>query len=108
MAAPNMGAALTNAKNIARLVMFGGATVYAATHSIFNVEGGHRAIVFNRLVGIKDTVSRARRPPRRLRHGWRASLMVGSLERRSTARARTWSFPCLSGPSSTTSARALA
>lgn len=61
MAAPNAaGNAVNAAKNIARLVLFGGATVYAGTHSLFNVEGGHRAIVFNRFSGIKDTV-RARR-----------------------------------------------
>ncbi|KAK4766131.1 hypothetical protein SAY87_007773 [Trapa incisa] len=30
--------------------------VYAAGNSLYNVEGGHRAIVFNRVVGIKDKV----------------------------------------------------
>jgi prohibitin 2 len=40
----------------ARLLAFGGAATYAAFNSLFNVEGGHRAIVFNRLVGVKDTV----------------------------------------------------
>lgn len=35
----------------------GGAGVYALSNSLFNVEGGHRAIVFNRLVGIKDKVA---------------------------------------------------
>lgn len=29
---------------------------YSLTQSLFNVEGGHRAIVFNRFQGIKDTV----------------------------------------------------
>lgn len=38
------------------MLLGGGALVYAATHSLFNVEGGHRAIVFNRLVGIKEKV----------------------------------------------------
>jgi hypothetical protein len=45
--------------NLAKVLVGGGLAVYGATHSIFNVEGGHRAIVFNRLVGIKDTVRRA-------------------------------------------------
>ena len=42
--------------NLAKVLVGGGLAVYGATNSIFNVEGGHRAIVFNRLVGIKDTV----------------------------------------------------
>nr|GEX00068.1 prohibitin-1, mitochondrial-like isoform X1 [Tanacetum cinerariifolium] len=33
-----------------------GLGLYAAGHSFYNVEGGHRAIVFNRLVGVKDKV----------------------------------------------------
>lgn len=33
-----------------------GIGLYAAGHSLYNVEGGHRAIVFNRLVGVKDKV----------------------------------------------------
>ena len=46
--------------NLARLLLGGGLAVYGAANSLFNVEGGHRAIVFNRLVGIKETVSSAR------------------------------------------------
>lgn len=41
---------------LARAVILGGATIYGAANSLFNVEGGHRAIVFNRLSGIKETV----------------------------------------------------
>jgi len=37
--------------------IIGGLGLYGATHSLYNVEGGHRAIMFNRLVGIKDKVS---------------------------------------------------
>jgi prohibitin 2 len=44
------------AGRLLRLAVFGGATVYGLSNSLFNVEGGHRAIVFNRLVGIKDRV----------------------------------------------------
>lgn len=33
-----------------------GIGLYVAGHSLYNVEGGHRAIVFNRLVGVKDKV----------------------------------------------------
>jgi prohibitin 2 len=37
-------------------VVGGAAGVYAASNGFFNVEGGHRAIVYNRVVGIKDTI----------------------------------------------------
>uniref|UniRef100_A0A1J3DBR9 Prohibitin n=2 Tax=Noccaea caerulescens TaxID=107243 RepID=A0A1J3DBR9_NOCCA len=36
--------------------IIGGLGLYGATHSFYNVDGGHRAIMFNRLVGIKDKV----------------------------------------------------
>jgi prohibitin 2 len=42
--------------NVGRVVLFGGAAVYGLSNSLFNVEGGHRAIVFNRVFGIKETV----------------------------------------------------
>lgn len=45
---------------IARLIKLGvGATaaVYFASNCLFNVDGGHRAVVFNRLTGIKDKAS---------------------------------------------------
>jgi len=29
---------------------------YGAYHSVYNVEGGHRAVVFNRITGMKPTV----------------------------------------------------
>eukprot|EP00878_Enallax_costatus_P001352 GHUV01001499.1.p1 GENE.GHUV01001499.1~~GHUV01001499.1.p1 ORF type:complete len:284 (+),score=49.41 GHUV01001499.1:263-1114(+) len=54
MAASNFSAAAVG--NLAKLLVGGGIVVYGATNSLFNVEGGHRAIVFNRLVGIKDEV----------------------------------------------------
>lgn len=41
---------------VARVLLLGGAAVYGIANSIFNVEGGHRAIVFNRISGIKETV----------------------------------------------------
>lgn len=41
---------------LAKVLIVGGAAVYGATHSLFNVEGGHRAIVFNRIAGIKEKV----------------------------------------------------
>uniref|UniRef100_A0ACD5UNQ9 Uncharacterized protein n=1 Tax=Avena sativa TaxID=4498 RepID=A0ACD5UNQ9_AVESA len=40
----------------AKVLLLGGAVVYAATNCLYNVEGGHRAIVFNRIQGIKDSV----------------------------------------------------
>ena len=39
-----------------RLAAVGVVSVYGLSNSIFNVEGGHRAVIFNRVVGIKDTV----------------------------------------------------
>lgn len=39
-----------------KVALFGGAAVYAATNSLYNVDGGHRAIVFNRIDGVKDKV----------------------------------------------------
>lgn len=44
------------AGTLARVLLLGGAAVVGAVNSLFNVEGGHRAIVFNRLTGIKETV----------------------------------------------------
>ena len=40
-----------------QVLAVGGAGVYGLANSLFNVEGGHRAIVFNRIIGIKDQVS---------------------------------------------------
>lgn len=39
-----------------QVLAVGGVGIYGLANSLFNVEGGHRAIVFNRLAGIKDTV----------------------------------------------------
>ena len=52
-----IAAMLGGVKTLTSVVLVGGALVYGAANSIFNVEGGHIAVVFNRLVGIKDTVS---------------------------------------------------
>ncbi|KAJ7553000.1 hypothetical protein O6H91_06G080200 [Diphasiastrum complanatum] len=41
---------------LTKVVLIGGTVVYGLANSLYNVEGGHRAIVFNRLVGIKDKV----------------------------------------------------
>jgi hypothetical protein len=41
---------------LARLAIIGGIGLYGAVNSLYNVEGGHRAIVFNRIVGVKDKV----------------------------------------------------
>ncbi|XP_020577030.1 prohibitin-1, mitochondrial-like [Phalaenopsis equestris] len=49
---PNAGAAST----LVKVALIGGAGVYAALNSLYNVDGGHRAIVFNRIHGIKDKV----------------------------------------------------
>lgn len=39
-----------------KVSIIGGLVVYGAANSLYNVEGGHRAIVFNRVVGVKDKV----------------------------------------------------
>ncbi|CAM6043392.1 unnamed protein product [Sphagnum compactum] len=41
---------------LAKLAVIGGVGLYGAVNSLYNVEGGHRAIVFNRIVGVKDKV----------------------------------------------------
>lgn len=48
--------AISGASNLLRVVVLGGAAAWGVSNSLFNVEGGHRAIVFNRVAGIKDTV----------------------------------------------------
>ena len=48
--APAGGSALV------KVALVGGAGLYAVLNSFYNVEGGHRAIVFNRIQGIKDNV----------------------------------------------------
>lgn len=40
-----------------RTLAIGGVVLYGAANSLFNVEGGHRAIVFNRVVGLKEKAS---------------------------------------------------
>lgn len=51
------------AGTLVKLVVLGGTAVYAAVNSLYNVEGGHRAIVFNRIQGIKDKVTGHAHPP---------------------------------------------
>ncbi|KAI7999399.1 hypothetical protein LOK49_LG09G00774 [Camellia lanceoleosa] len=41
---------------LAKVGLIGGIGLYAAYNSFYNVEGGHRAVVFNRVVGVKDKV----------------------------------------------------
>ncbi|XP_044503530.1 prohibitin-1, mitochondrial isoform X1 [Mangifera indica] len=42
--------------SLIKVGVIGGLGLYAAANSLYNVEGGHRAIMFNRLVGVKDKV----------------------------------------------------
>ena len=44
------------ALNASALAVLGGAALYGALNCLFTVEGGHRGIVFNRVVGIKEQV----------------------------------------------------
>ncbi|KAK1283866.1 hypothetical protein QJS10_CPB21g00619 [Acorus calamus] len=39
---------------LVKAVSAGTVLIYMASNSFYNVEGGHRAIVFNRIGGIKD------------------------------------------------------
>ncbi|CAN6297102.1 unnamed protein product [Urochloa humidicola] len=41
---------------LVKVALLGGAGLYAVLNSFYNVEGGHRAIVFNRIEGIKEKV----------------------------------------------------
>lgn len=40
--------------SLARVLLLGGGLAYGAMNALFTVEGGHRGIVFNRVVGIKE------------------------------------------------------
>lgn len=46
---PGMGLGL-------KLLAFGGAAVYGISQSMYTVEGGHRAIIFNRLSGVQKEI----------------------------------------------------
>lgn len=41
---------------LAATAMAGGALAYGAYNSLFTVEGGHRAVMYNRVVGVKEGV----------------------------------------------------
>lgn len=53
---PKMPSGGGAASALIKVGLIGGLGLYAAANSLYNVEGGHRAIVFNRLVGVKDKV----------------------------------------------------
>lgn len=55
MKVPNIPGGGANSA-LLKLGLVGGIGLYAAANSLYNVDGGHRAIVFNRLVGVKDKV----------------------------------------------------
>ncbi|KAL9248307.1 hypothetical protein vseg_021645 [Gypsophila vaccaria] len=42
--------------SLVKVGILGALGLYGATNSLYNVDGGHRAIVFNRIYGIKDKV----------------------------------------------------
>lgn len=60
-----------------------GLGIYTLSNCLFNVEGGHRAIVFNRLMGIKEDVSS--RDQNESAHRLRACPLWGALATRSPA-----------------------
>ncbi|VAH10334.1 unnamed protein product [Triticum turgidum subsp. durum] len=51
-----MPSAPAGAGALVKLGLLGGTALYLGNQTLYNVEGGHRAIVFNRLEGIKDKV----------------------------------------------------
>jgi prohibitin 2 len=53
---PNMPGAGGAASALIKFGVIAGIGVYGAANSLYNVEGGHRAIVFNRISGIKEEV----------------------------------------------------
>lgn len=65
--ASNAAAKAAQLASAVRLAAVGVASVYGLSNSIFNVEGGHRAVIFNRVVGIKDTVRPCTASARRAR-----------------------------------------
>lgn len=44
------------ASALIKLGLVAGLGIYGVANSLYNVDGGHRAIVFNRIVGVKDKV----------------------------------------------------
>lgn len=42
--------------SLVSVLIGGGALTYAGYNSLFTVEGGHRAVMYNRVVGVKDQV----------------------------------------------------
>lgn len=50
------GSAAAAAGKAASALFAAGCLSYGAYHSVYNVEGGHRAVVFNRITGMKSTV----------------------------------------------------
>jgi len=73
---------------IVKALVAGGVLLFLGSQSIFNVEGGHSAVVFNRLVGVKQTV-----------YGEGTHLIIPWLERPEiyNVRAKPRSIPCLTG-----------
>ena len=65
---------------VVQTVLYGSVGVYGLYNGLFNVEGGHRAIVYNRVSGVKQKVRRDRRIGSR---GGRASLLRAAWRRRS-------------------------
>ncbi|KAK3023748.1 hypothetical protein RJ639_044457 [Escallonia herrerae] len=44
------------ASALIKLSVISGLGIYGVANSLYNVDGGHRAIVFNRIVGVKDKI----------------------------------------------------
>lgn len=52
----NVAALINNLGRLAQVALVGGVAVWGASNSLFTVEGGHRAVVFNRVLGLKETI----------------------------------------------------
>lgn len=89
---------------LAGLIIGGGALLYGVSNSLFNVEGGHRAIVFNRVTGIKEQVCLPGHDT------WEPAVGLQTTEAfafsdRCMRKVHTLCFLGLTGPSFTMSAR---
>jgi len=73
---------------LVKVIVVGGLVLAAGSQSLFNVEGGHSAVVFNKFVGVKQHV-----------YGEGTHLLIPWVERAEiyNVRAKPRSIPCLTG-----------
>jgi prohibitin 2 len=73
---------------IIKALIAGGILLYAGSQSLFNVEGGHGAVVFNKVTGVKQKI-----------YGEGTHIILPWIERAEiyNVRAKPRSIPCLTG-----------